>query len=198
MVKGENDAAKLFFLNLKNVPFLEKTSDDLILLNENPSKLAQDSAAKYIQSCMPVEDLVASGKLTSIELELLLKRNPKNKMAFEYLIASYLLNGNLNGIVNHFPDFRAFAYSRVPRHVQEALLILATMNPDVDQNQLKNLVQLVTFQRFSDYQQVLHKYDENIASAKRELQIQFGDTYWYYLMYVRPEARQLENQNEFQ
>jgi hypothetical protein len=30
------------------------------------------------------------------------------------------------------------------------------------------------------------------------LQAQFADTYWYYLMYMRPEAQLLEKQNEFQ
>jgi hypothetical protein len=198
MIKGDHAAAKRFFLNLKNVPFYEKNADDLIRLNDTPSKLAQDSDAKYIRSYMLSEDFIHLNTFSSNELELLLKRNPNNKMAFEYLIAYYLLTGNLNGIVNYFPAFGFFKYSQIPRYVQEALLIIASLDSNFDQNQLNSLVQPITRHLFLNYQQILKKYNGNISGAKPELQTQFADTYWYYLMYVRPEARQSEKQNEFQ
>ncbi len=119
-------------------------------------------------------------------------------MAFEYLIAYYLLTGNLNGIVNYFPAFGFFKYSQIPRYVQEALLIIASLDSNFDQNQLNSLVQPITRQRFLNYQQILNKYKGNISGAKPELQVQFADTYWYYLMYMMPEARQSEKQNEYQ
>jgi hypothetical protein len=198
MIKGDHAAAKRFFLNLKNIPFYEKTADDLIRLNDTPSELAQDSGAKYIRSYMPSEDYIHLSTFSSDELELLLKRNPNNKMAFEYLIAYYLLTGNLNAIVNYFPAFGFFKYSQIPRYVQEALLIIASLDSNLDQNQLNSYVQPITRQHFLNYQQILNKYKGNISGAKPELQTQFTDTYWYYLMYVRPEARQSEKQNEFQ
>jgi hypothetical protein len=198
MIKGDHAAAKRFFLNLKNVPFYEKTADDLIRLNDTASELARDRDAVYIRSYMLSKDFVHLNTYSSDELELLLNRNPNNKMAFEYLIAYYLLTGNLNGIVNYFPAFGFFKYPQIPRYVQEALLIIASNNPNFDQNQLNRLVQPITRQYFLNYQQILEKYKGNIAGAKPELRAQFADTYWYYLMYVRPEARQSEKQNEFQ
>ncbi len=60
MIKGDHAAAKRFFLNLKNVPFYEKTADDLIRLNDTPSELAQDNDAKYIRSYMLTKDLYSS------------------------------------------------------------------------------------------------------------------------------------------
>jgi hypothetical protein len=198
MIKGDHAAAKRFFLNLKNVPFYKKTADDLIRLNDAPSELAQDSDAKYIRSYMLSEDLIHLNTVSSEELELLLKRNPNNKMAFEYLIAYYLLTGNLNGIVNYFPAFGFFKYSHIPRYVQEAILVIATLDSNFDQSRLNSLVQPITRQHFLNYQQILNKYKGNIPGAKPELQTQFADTYWYYLMYVRPEVRQSEKQNEFQ
>jgi hypothetical protein len=198
MVKGDHAAAKRFFLNLKNVPFQGKTADDLIRLNDNPSELAQDSAVEYIQSCIPSEDLAHFNAFSYRELELLLKRNHYNKMAFEYLIAYYLLTGNLNGIANYIPAFGFFKYSQVPIHVQEALLVIASLYSNFDQSQLNSLVQPITYQRFMDYQKILGKYKGKISDAKPELQTQFRDTYWYYLMSVRPEARRSENQNGFQ
>jgi hypothetical protein len=198
MIKGDHKAAKRFFLNLKNVPFYEKTADDLIRLNDAPSELAKDNDVQHIRSSMLAKDYIHLNTVSSFELELLLKRNPNNKMAFEYLIAYYLLTGNLNGIANYFPAFGFFKYPQIPRYVQEALLIIASLNSNFDQNQLNSLVQPITRERFLNYQQILNKYKGSISGAKPELQVQFADTYWYYLMYMRPEARQSENQNEFQ
>jgi|WetSurMetagenome_2_1015567.scaffolds.fasta_scaffold12341_2 hypothetical protein len=198
MVKGDKSAAKRFFLNLKNIPFHEKTANDLLQINESPLLLSQDSSISFIQACMPNEDMVTLGKSIPDKLELLLKRNPKNRMAFEYLIAFYLMDGNLQGLIDHFSNGSTFSYSHIPRHMQEALLVIASINPNVDQNQLKNLIQPITFQRFASYQQILHTHQESISSARSQLQKQFGDTYWYYLMYIKPEVRSSENQNDFQ
>jgi hypothetical protein len=198
MVKGDTEAAKPFFMNLKNVPFQEKNADDLMELDENSFKLAQDSAISYIRSCLPTGDLISLDKSIPEKLELLLKRNPKNKMAFEYLIAFHLMDGNLKGFLDHFADGKVFNYSGIPRHMQEALLVITSMSPTFDQNQLKNMIQPITYRRFMAYQQILHNHQENRFSARPELQKLFGDTYWYYLMYVRPEARKEEHQNEYQ
>jgi hypothetical protein len=118
-------------------------------------------------------------------------------MAFEYLMAYYLLTGNINGIVYYLPAFEYFKYPRIPRYVQETLL-LASLESNFDQNQLNGLVQPITRQYFFNYQQILNKYKGNVSDARPELHAQFADTYWYYLMYVRPEARLSEMKNDFQ
>ena len=197
MIKVDHTAAKRFFLNLKNVPFYEKTADDLLRLNDSPSDLAQNSEAQHIQSYTLTRDYIHLNSVSSVELELLLQRNPNNKMAFEYLMAYYLLTGNINGIVYYLPAFEYFKYPRIPRYVQETLL-LASLESNFDQNQLNGLVQPITRQYFFNYQQILNKYKGNVSDARPELHAQFADTYWYYLMYVRPEARLSEMKNDFQ
>jgi hypothetical protein len=198
MLKGDHKAANRFFLNLKKVPFQEKTAENLIRFNENPTELAQDSACKNIQSCMPIDDLVMHEKISSSKLDLLLRRNSKNKMAFEYLIAYHLLSGNLKEILDHLPDFNAFAYFQLPRHVQEALTLIAVLAPNFDQDQLKKWIQPLNYKRLIEYRQILIKHKGDKNGARRELQMQFGDTYWYYLMFVKPGSWQPESQYEYQ
>jgi hypothetical protein len=197
MMKGDNEAANRFFLNLKKVPFQEKTAENLIRLNENPSELALTSEYKYIHSCMPGEDLVSLGKPSLSELDLLLKRNPKNKMAFEYRIAYYLLNGNVKEIWNHISDIGAMTSFKIPRHVQEALMVNAALTPKFDLGQLKKNVLPLNFNRFVEYQQIFRKHGGNKYSAQQDLKIRFVDTYWYYLMFVKPSSMQLDSQNEY-
>jgi hypothetical protein len=198
MVKGDHIVAKRFFLNLKNVPFQEKTAVDLLRVNENPAELSQDSEVVYIQSRIPAEDMISLGNLSTGHLGRLLKQNPKNKMAFEYLLAYYLLTGNLKGIVDNFSRFQFFSYTHIPQHIQEALLIVASQNPRVDQNQLKKYIQSQVYERFVKYEQIFHSHQDNTSSARQELQMQFSDTYWYYLMYIRSASQQSESQREFQ
>jgi hypothetical protein len=131
-------------------------------------------------------------------LGLLLKQNPRNKMALEYLIAYFLLNGNVKEIWNYISEIGAITSFKIPRHVQEALIVNAVLTPNFDPNLLKKIIHPLNFNRFVEYQQIFHKYGGNKYSAQQDLKTRFGDTYWYYLMFVKPASRQSESQNEYQ
>lgn len=198
MIKGEHEAAKRFFLNLRDVPFQQSVADRLLLLNENPVERSQDSVCRHIQASIPVEDLNIRSSVYIPKLELLLKRNPKNKMAFEYLIAYHLLNSNVKGVSDRVLDFVDLSYPKIPRYVQEAMLVIVTMIPKADLNQLKRWIEPSTFNNFVEYRKIIAKYKGNKNNARSELLAQFGDTYWYYLMYGKMAPLQSEGQNEYQ
>jgi hypothetical protein len=198
MLKGDYKAARRFFLNLKDVPFQGKTAEYLLRLNENPGELTNDLDCKYIQSVMSHEDLISRGKASSPKFELLLKRNQNNKMAFEYMIADLLLTGNLNELLDHLSDFNSLGYSQLPRHVQEAVIFIASMDPNFGSDQLQKWVQLSNFKRFLEYRQILMSHKGERNSAMQDLKYRYADTYWYYFMFVKPATRPSENQNEFQ
>lgn len=198
MVKGEKRAASHFFLNLEKIPFCEQTADQLIHLNENPVELADDSVCRRIQMSMPNEDHISLGQTSAYELALLLKRNPRNTMAFEYLNAYFMLSGNLRGIRDYLAGFNILGYSKLPRHIQEALLVIAARIPKFDMNRLKNTIDPANYNRFVEYQTVLVGHKGNTASAQQTLQKRFGDTYWYYLMYGQLSSQQSETQHEYQ
>jgi hypothetical protein len=113
------------------------------------------------------------------------------------MIAYHLLTGNLLELMNHIPDFKALGYTQLPVHVQEAMLVVASQTPNFNVNMLYSMVFRNTYERFVAYQQILQKFQGNISAAKQELQNQFGDTYWFYLMYVRPGSRPPEEQHEY-
>ena len=198
MIKGDHEAAKKFLMNLKNVPFHGDEATYLLRINEQPAEFAKDSLCQHILSCNPTSNLMTIFKTPSDQLELLLKRNPNNKMAFEYLVTYYLMEGNLAGFVSHFPEGRVFNYPGIPRIMQEAFLVIASMRSNFDQNRLQSVVEPNTYQRFAAYQQILQSHQGNMSNAKRELQSRFGDTYWFYLMFERSQSLQQEGHNEFQ
>jgi hypothetical protein len=197
MLKGNYEAAKKFFSNLENVPFYKASAENLIRLDENPSRLAQDTTFAEIRSKMPADDFVSLGEPSPDKLRLLLKRNPENKMAFEYLIAYELLAGDLKAVWSHMPDFVALGYPRLPRHVQEAVVFGAALDPKSDPTRLANLIRQPVFGRFMEFRKAFSAYRNNAHIAKQELRKQFGDTYWYYLTLARSSSRQVESEDEY-
>jgi hypothetical protein len=196
MLKGNNEAAKKFFLNLNDVPFNKKETGYLIKLNEEPMLLENDKYFRYISSCIPTVDFVSLGEPSYLQLELLYKHNKKNKMAFEFLIAYNLLKGNLNEIVKYLPDFDELGYLSIPEHVQEALLLKAAISPKTDINHLNKFVLPMTFKRFLAFRKILMENHGDKYIAQAMLQARFGDTYWYYMMYSIPFALNQEIHNE--
>jgi hypothetical protein len=167
-------------------------------LNENPSELAKNPGYQYVRTCMPVEDFISLGEPSSMELEKLVRRNPKNRMAVEYLFAYYLLNGDLNKIWSRLSDLHASGFVQVPRHVQEALLLYAALIPKFDVNQLNKWIHPLVYRQFIEYEQIIRSHGGSLDSAKQDLQNRFGETYWYYMMFVKSASRRSENQNDFQ
>jgi hypothetical protein len=66
---------------------------------------------------------VTTGEPIDQTLAALLKRNPRNKMAFEYLMACYLVTGQVDKIVANVGKLREFGYERIPPLYEEAILI---------------------------------------------------------------------------
>jgi hypothetical protein len=193
MVKGNHNAARRFLLNLKNVPFYGITAEELLQINENPPAMAGYAELHSMLSDMPAEDYISLGKPSIAQMEVLLKRNPRNRMAFEYLIAYHLLQGNTNIFKNSDYILNVFADFEIPRHVQEALIFYILSTPESDLNLLKKWISPAVSKKFTEYRQMVMTNRNDQESTRRLVQTKFADTYWYYLMFVRPAIRQTEN-----
>lgn len=116
-------------------------------------------------------------------------------MAFEYLMAYYLLDGNLEEIYSNVSKFNLFGNSQFPRYIQEALIFGAAVNQKLDYNQVKNLINPLIFKRFMEYRQIILNHNGNNSIAKQYLRGSFSDTYWYYFMFIKPAAQKLKSQS---
>jgi hypothetical protein len=196
-MKGEHDAAKKYFLSLANVPFKQKEADYLLWLNDHPSEIIKDNINYNILSFMPAKNEALLDKSLSARMALLLEKNPMNKMAYEYLMATYLITGSLNGIMKNIVTFNTRGYSKIPIHVQEAVLIVLSVNENIDLNEWKKIIDPTVFNRFLKYQKMLSSYGKDLKKAEYELRKYFGDTYWYYFMFIGRASLQSEENNEY-
>lgn len=118
-----------------------------------------------------------------INLEMILAGDSLNRKAFEYKVANMLLQKNFQGITHELPEFEKFGYKRLPVHIEEAVLALASSNkgnfPDLGHLQISENTQ----QRWNQFLGVLHTYRNDVRAAEPVLKSRFGDTFWYYVFY---------------
>ena len=142
----------------------------------------------YLRNAMPKSNFLVSPTQPELCLEELMN-DTKNKMAFEYFMASCLLEGQIGRFAKHLYRLNDFDYQRIPRHFEEAMLVY---------NQIagaggfalpgKNISE-ETVRKFEDFNGIRATYKENTASARKELE-KYRDTYWFYgLYYYKPREQ---------
>ena len=106
-------------------------------------------------------------------------------MAFEYLMAWYLLTGQLDKFIENLDRLDDFDYSEIPRHYEEAILIyevLTDSKVDLKGRQICNK----TYQRARDFSSISNKFrGRNEVTAMRATAPYFGDTYFFYYNFGR-------------
>lgn len=119
----------------------------------------------------------------------LLEVQPKNRMAFEYLMAYYLILHQQEKAVAQFGRLRDLGFTRLPRHYAEAALIaLSKTRGQIDLQGWQIDPEVV-----KQYQAITQRYKEfrtNPQQAVAALAPEFGNSYFFYSIFslsgVRP------------
>ena len=183
IAKGQYQAARLL-LNLLSKDLVSRQIAKEILqqLDENSSLTGTDNSSPLL--AVGHDDLNINNY--SFILPELLKKDPRNKMAFEYLMADHLLNKRLEHFAAEIPHLRSLGYERMPTHYQQALAIIGrsgnpvdlqgyAMDPEIPQN-------------FKKFDSILKKLISNKEAARNALVNEFGSTYFFYFKFGVPEA----------
>jgi len=168
------------FLNLLcQVPFQRAwAANRLAELQDNP-RLTGDRELDLVRSRMPTTDLPHSAVPAEDMLRQLLDSNPRNQMAFEYLLAHYLLTGNFKGLARRLGQLDNFAFPAIPRNVEEAVLLGQSLyGLQFDLHGRK--IQTDTIQRFQRFCDALAASAKQTPPVLSTLAPEFGDTFWYY------------------
>ena len=112
-------------------------------------------------------------------------------MAFEYLLAYYLLDCKVGNVMLHMNKAKYFQYRKMPRHIEGAILLMKMRSPD--QIDLKKYrIHPSTLSRFRQFNEILHQNSQNPQKAQALLSQRFHDTYWYYVRYSSPYKTKVE------
>ncbi|RPH68871.1 hypothetical protein EHM76_07495 [bacterium] len=186
IIKGHPATAQVYLNALKKDPIHQRRAESL--LHGLDSGFAPDQAAYIdsIRSCMRDETAGVTGPEPLDEtLAALLTHNPRNKMAFEYLMACYLLTGRVDKIVENVERLHDLGYQKIPTLYEEAILI-----------HYGSTGQQVDLAKFNISRETLQRYEAfvRMASAMQTQDRQvvlnrlirdFGTSYFFYHVFGR-------------
>ncbi|MBN1505274.1 MAG: hypothetical protein JW955_00425 [Sedimentisphaerales bacterium] len=182
MVKGNLDTARVYLHVLSTTLFHGNWARHYLDLLVRDPDLATDRDIQNLRAIAMDEDYPSLHLSDESMLSCLLKKNGGNRMAFEYLMASHLLNRQLTRFVKRVEELHDMGYETLPRHYEEAILVYSAA--------ARTTVQLSGYaprdevrQQIERFLGILRSYGGNKQAAFADLAESYGDTYAFYNAY---------------
>jgi hypothetical protein len=129
---------------------------------------------------------IVSYKSVGQNLYLLAHTSSTNKMAYDYLVISTLLDNEIDNFASCLTGLKVFGYHSIPRLYLEGLLYYSLYS-----NQIPIDMKEFTFDRdvvnlFGEFRREYSSVKDNPVEAKKKLRAKYGNTYWYYILFQSP------------
>lgn len=181
IINGDSAIAKKFINVLNQTFFYRKWAQHYNTYLSDPQLAKNDPEISQNRDLLVNSDFVSNAN--NLNLDELLFNHPENKMAYEYFMASLLLDKNLDEFARAVQLLKNYGYTRIPVHFEEALLFY---------NFYENkriiaegfAIRPETIRRFQDYATTYTTYRSNPVTAANELKKRYGKTYWFYLQFI--------------
>ena len=186
-------ASEVFLNKLKQTLFYGEWADKYLRMIKNGNETDRDSLIAAKRRLMPRSDFFSDRQNPDIMMKFMLRANKKNKMAFEYLMSYYMLSNKFVSFYKNMMLYDVFNYfDKIPVNYQQALLVYSNITgenlPQGDKFKIDNDV----IMDFRGYGAIIKSYGGNLVAARKSLQVNYGDTYWYYLNFVSPVTNKIE------
>jgi hypothetical protein len=188
LLKNEKEAALEYIALLKKTPLHRKWAERMERLAESDSLRSADEEFRGLRALMPDSDFVVNSEEPYLDLDAMLSEKKQNRMAFEYLMASHLLNGKIGKFANRLWRLKDLRYQTIPKSYNEALMLYTVEKKRLPDAMAGQIMDPQTSRRYMDFYNILSRYGWNRLSAMGELQRSHFDTYWYYVFYFKPAA----------
>jgi hypothetical protein len=193
LVKNQFAAAKVVYARLaRDLVYSKRAAAMLENLEKRPASDANDRLGR-IRALCPENDRVRNAVDIVAICQELLAHDRHNRMAFEYLMALYLLAGDLESFAKNIDRARDFGYAALPKHWSEAIALYIDLIKSDDQrlSALAGDAAIRQAARFKESFLGLHKewdlrnlqeYGADVRDRTR-LRPSFGVTYFYYFFF---------------
>lgn len=156
----------------------QKFVDDTSLIKNNAE------LNRYRSAQLPAA--IVSAKSAQLNLYLLSRTSSTNKMAYDYLLISTLLDNKINDFATCLSGLSVFGYHAIPKLYFEGLLYysLYSQQSPID-------IEKFTFDRniirqFEAFRSEYAGLKNNPLEARKKLSVKYGNTYWYYILFQSP------------
>lgn len=184
LTKGRIEAAKLVLHVLARNPVHGTWARSRLRDMESDPRLDADAEIQRLRTNLLRADRTQNPYPEELFTQLL-KENPRNRMAFEYLMCLYLITKQLDKVAENLPRLRDFGYKDIPRHCAEAMMIYNT--------QQRGKADWAGFSKppsvaanFRSFSQLLASRGPGAIPALRKA---FAGTYFFYFKAARPGGK---------
>ncbi len=175
LINGSYEVARKYLLALRKTLFYKDWANETMQLLGNEKAVDKHPEYGRLRRLVYDEDFFFSDHVTPEMIQSLFFSNTSNRLAYEYLMAAYLLTGDLENFANYVGWGEKLGYPAIPRHFQEALVLKWGFHHEKDE-QLPIQVSQATAQRFNQF----YLYINSPSMTPEGLAQRFGDTYWHY------------------
>ena len=186
IIKGNPSTARVYLEALKKDLIYRREAESLLRGLDNGFARDQAAYIDRIRSYMRDDTAAATGTEPVDEmLAALLEHNPRNKMAFEYLMACYLLTGRVDKIVENAKRLHDLGYQKIPTLYEEAILIYyGSTGRQVDLAKFD--ISQETLQRYETFVRITNAMQtQNRQAVLNRLIRDFGTSYFFYYSFGR-------------
>jgi len=146
---------------------------------------------------MPKNVRISSGSFD--DLQILLETNKDNRMAYDYLLSYCLLDSHFPQFVKYLEYYPQYEIKSLPRSWEEGLALYIMKSREVPAFVSPGLISEKRIQQFLEFNKLAKLQPANSNSGETELFRHYGDTYWYYILYLSPKVTNaLQNKIEVQ
>ncbi|MBC8468444.1 MAG: hypothetical protein H8D56_03140 [Planctomycetes bacterium] len=185
MISGKNQTARVYLGALQKRLFFGEWAKEYLVKLEDDPKLIGDNEIQRLRPLIPKEEDWRFLASPEMQLKAQIENVKKNKMAFEYLLALYMLRGEMWNVVEVAGRIEEYDYEKIPVAFEEAILLNNKHNKKkIPLRKLK--IRAETKQRFDEFMAATIRYRTKDA-ARSELTGKFKNTYMYYYFYGIPE-----------
>lgn len=188
LINGQYKVSEKYLKILENTIFYRKWAKNALTVLNNEEKINDDAAWAEKRKFSVRNDYFFHIKNIEAVLNRMVKEHPDNKMAFEYLMAFYMINKDIRNFINLIPAMEKMEYSKVPVSYQEAVMYIIGLNNDDPITNSPPYVSQDTKLRMKAYADIYTRY----PGARERLEKRFAGTYWFYLHFEEVELSSAE------
>lgn len=183
ILKERPEAARIFLNRLRLAPFHRAKAEQALQALAVDPRGANDGELSLIRTRLPTTDLATGRAPTEMLLQQLLAANRTNRMAYAYLLAHRLLNAELEPLVQDLAPLASFGYTALPRPCEEAVLLHQYQAGEGKADWHGFKIRPAAVERYRRFADSSQRYRVNPAAGRAALAPEFGDTFWYYLVF---------------
>jgi len=184
LINGQYRVSGKYLNILKKTVFYRKWAENTTTFLNNEEKINQNAGWAEKRKFAVRNDYFFHIKDVEAVLNMMISEHPGNKIAFEYLMAFYMINKDMGNITRLIPVMEKMEYSRVPVSYQEAVMYIIGLNNEDPFINSPQYVSQNTRQRMKAYADMYSGYTD----AGERLQKNFAGTYWFYIHFKDVES----------